>query len=149
MLVYRVFILLAFLLGGCVSVLPPESVEARRQLTEAVDALNQLDAAVAIPQADHSFRGLQPYYVTAIASLKSARRIADQRAADAQGRLSERPTKIAVQAIDNCMTAVDLLMQLNVTKALDPRDLDAFPVRSTCTIAKLIEGELNREAKNG
>lgn len=149
MAVNRLALLFAVMLSGCVSVLPPQSVEANRQLTQAVDAISQLDAAVAIPQADHSFRGLQPYYVTAIASLKSAKRIADQRAADSRGGVQERPARIAAQTIDNCLSSVDLLMQLNMTKPLDPRDLEAVPVRSTCTIPKLIEGDLNRGAGNG
>jgi len=149
MFLHRLILLLAVILSGCVSALPPHSPELGRQLSQAVDAIGELDAAVAIPQADHSFKALQPHYVKALASLKSARRIAEQRAAGARGGLSERPAEISTRTIDNCIASLDLLMQLNVTKALEPRDLDAFPVQSTCSIAKLTEGDLKREAGNG
>lgn len=144
----RAFHSLPFLVfaTACVSVLPPHSAEVNKQLGTAVDALNEIDAATRLPGASTHYADLQPYWIKVFSGLASAERISAQRAEYSRGRLYSRPARISADTVRNCREVAEIVRAENQRRdALTSEDITAHGVLTTCTIPKLIEGNLKRE----
>lgn len=135
----------AILLTGCVSFLPPHDEGVYKKLETAVAEIDKIGAAVDPPyQPQPGFKEIEPYYIAALASLRSAEAATTSRAEAYRDQMPGRAAELVARAIGNCRKAVETLAQTHRSMGIDGDDFRTSSVPQTCTIPRMMEARLKR-----
>ena len=131
-------LMLVLVLGGCASYFaPPYEAAISDKLTSAAAGVERIGAAIDLAGAapPGTFAKYEPDHVAVLADLRSARTIAEGRAAIYEGKPSGEAAKIVVNMIGNCDAAVLLVAQRHKTAGLTPSLFSNVMVRETCALS--------------
>lgn len=128
-------------LTGCVSFLPDQRQDIVKQLGTVGDEIAKIRATVeADAPVPTPYAKVEPNYVTALASLGQAKKLAESRASYSRGRLSGLPATNSAKAITNCRDAIERDRLQYKTNGPAPNQDDNLDIlEDNCSIARFIE----------
>lgn len=129
--------------SACVSFVPTHSASIFKDLEETNKELAKLQTALQdVYGEDASFERVSGIYVSALASVRSAKAKAEGRVTYLKDQIAEVPAQNLAKAIGNCEASIVSVMSEHKKRPITADEIRRQSVLETCEIPKTMEGLL-------
>jgi len=122
---------------------PTHSASIYKDLEDTSKELGKLETALQDVYGEAaSFEKVSGIYISALASVRSAKAKAEDRTSFLKDQISEAPARKLAQAIGNCEASILFVMTEHKSRSISADELRRQSVVETCGIPKTMEGLL-------